>query len=96
MEHTVDARAIEDLAGFASWARSIALDLGTVRGCTSVVDGGYNLSLSTTFAIHSLTRFVRGPAGRQAVDANLRARHCGGHALGDLGRGGRRHRHGSG
>jgi hypothetical protein len=28
-EHTVNTRAVEDLAGFACWAGAVALDLGT-------------------------------------------------------------------
>lgn len=55
-----------------------------------------NLSLPAAFTIHGFTGLVRRTAGWQSVDANLRATHGSGQALGDLGRGGDGRRHGSG
>lgn len=48
--------------------------------------GGQYLSFSAAFTIHSLTGLVGNAAGGQAVDANLRTRHCGGQWVRDVGR----------
>jgi len=74
---TVNTRAVEDLASFASRASPVALDLR--RGSEGVCVGngrseGY-LALAAAFAVHGLARLVGDSAGRQAVDADLRSRH---------------------
>ena len=43
------------------------------------------LALAAALAVHGLARLVGDAAGRQAVDADLRSRHCGGQRVRDLG-----------
>jgi hypothetical protein len=77
-EHTVDTRAVEDLAGFAGWAGAVALDLGARRQEYESAGGRATtyLSLAAALAVHGLSGFVGDAAGRKTVDSNLWSRHC--------------------
>jgi hypothetical protein len=78
VENTVDTRNSKYLTGFAGWPCTVALDLwGACQRSRHHVEELHHLSLATALAIHSLSRLVRDPARRQAVDTDLRSRHCG-------------------
>jgi len=79
VEPTVDARHSEHLTGLTGWPCTVALDLsGACQQRHTHVEEMNHLSLATALAIHGLSWLVRDAAGRQAVDTDLRSRHCGG------------------
>lgn len=79
---TINARALEDLAGLAAGTETVAFDLEKKAMSNSGwIETGlgswewWYLSFATGLAVHGLARFNRRAARRQAVDADLRARH---------------------